>query len=409
MSKVRFRTCLRNTIYDALRSRPGWTETDSDVDFDFVWADVPWMRENFDGLHLKEHQRVNHFRNHYELTRKDLMVKNLKRITKQMVREDKQAEAKEMDFFPLTFILPSEYHMFVEEFKRAPHTWIAKPIGKAQGRGIFLFNELKDVKEWKKALDTRGAKKEEDDVEVYVAQRYIENPYLIGGKKFDLRIYALVTSYTPLTVWLYRSGFARFSSGRFSMEKGDISNTYVHLTNVAIQKTAANYDKEQGCKWDLAAMKLFMMSKHGPEAINAMMYGMELIIIRSLQSVQKVMMNDRHCFELYGYDIMIDDALKPWLIEVNASPSLSADTPDDHELKVGMLEDMLDVIDFEKRLTGREDQIGGFDLIHNANGSYVKDKSPMGRTTLGCHNNRRRARQRMAAAQRARGLTVVTG
>jgi hypothetical protein len=50
MTKVRFRTCLRNTIYDALRNRPGWTETDSDSDFDFIWADVPWMREHFDGF-----------------------------------------------------------------------------------------------------------------------------------------------------------------------------------------------------------------------------------------------------------------------------------------------------------------------------------------------------------------------
>lgn len=38
-----------------------------------------------------------------------------------------------------------------------------------------------------------------------------------------------------------------------------------------------------------------------------------------MQACQNVMINDRHCFELYGYDIIIDEALKPWLIEVTCS------------------------------------------------------------------------------------------
>ena len=51
----------------------------------------------------------------------------------------------------------------------------------------------------------------------------------------------------------------------------------------------------------------------------------------------------RACGGRYGYDIMIDEALKPWLIEVNASPSLTADTPQDYELKFGLLDDVYSV------------------------------------------------------------------
>jgi len=59
-------------------------------------------------------------------------------------------------------------------------------------------------------------------------------------------------------------------------------------------------------------------------------------------------MNDKHCFELYGYDILIDDNLKPILIEINANPSLTSNTASDNEMKVKMLDDMLTILDLEK-------------------------------------------------------------
>ena len=81
---VLFRTGFRNTIYDVLKSKYGWKETDSDTDWDFIWADVGWIRDYYDHIHLDDHQRVNHFRNHYELARKDLLVKNVNRMKKQV-------------------------------------------------------------------------------------------------------------------------------------------------------------------------------------------------------------------------------------------------------------------------------------------------------------------------------------
>jgi tubulin polyglutamylase TTLL9 len=167
--------------------------------------------------------------------------------------QERYAEAAQYNFFPLTFVVPSEYRMFVEEFKRSGGTWIMKPIGRAQGQGIFLFNKLSQVgteDEWmvgwmddgcmhacstsqcsiKTAVSLRhdcrcvchaapqisdwrrgcSWRPEEDDTapppETYLAQRYVDAPYLVGGKKFDLRIYALVTNYSPLRVMLYRCG-----------------------------------------------------------------------------------------------------------------------------------------------------------------------------------------------------------
>ena len=67
-------------------------------------------------------------------------------------------------------------------------------------------------------------------------------------------------------------------------------------------------------------------------------------MIQSLKAVQNVMVNDRHCFEMYGYDIIVDRDLKPWLLEVNASPSLTTTTLADRILKMTLLNDTFDIV-----------------------------------------------------------------
>uniref|UniRef100_A0A2K6EEL0 Tubulin--tyrosine ligase-like protein 9 n=1 Tax=Propithecus coquereli TaxID=379532 RepID=A0A2K6EEL0_PROCO len=368
-ASIRFKTTLTNTLMDVLRHRPGWVEVKDEGEWDFYWCDVSWLRENFDHTYMDEHVRISHFRNHYELTRKNYMVKNLKRFRKQLEREAGKLEAAKCDFFPKTFEMPCEYHLFVEEFRKNPGiTWIMKPVARSQGKGIFLFRRLKDIMDWRK--DTRSSDDQKDDIPVenYVAQRYIENPYLIGGRKFDLRVYVLVMSVN------------------------------VHLTNVAVQKTSPDYHPKKGCKWMLQRFRQYLASKHGPEAVETLFSDMDNIFVKSLQSVQKVIISDKHCFELYGYDILIDQDLKPWLLEVNASPSLTASSQEDYELKTCLLEDTLHVVDMEGRLTGREKRVGGFDLMWNDGPVSREEGAPellgMGNfvtnTHLGCVNDRKK-------------------
>ena len=77
------------------------------------------------------------------------MVKNLKRYKKQQEKEGRPEDAAAYGFFPTTYNLPGDYSLFVEEFKRIQGVWIMKPVGKSQGRGIFLFNKLTQIAQWK--------------------------------------------------------------------------------------------------------------------------------------------------------------------------------------------------------------------------------------------------------------------
>lgn len=413
---VRFRCSFHNTVYDVLKAR-GFKETDAELDWDLFWCDKEWIHEVFDHIHLQSHQRVNHFRNHYELTRKDLLVKNLKRAQRQAQRDCLDEEARGYAACsPATFFLPTEYSIFVEEFKKQQSSgtiWIMKPIGSAQGKGIFLFDKLNQISAWKQAPKwlqreadndrkrTTDEEEQKKEAQPYVVQKYLANPLLIGGKKFDLRLYVLVTSYNPLVVYMYRSGFARFSHTRFSMNAEDLSNAMIHLTNVAVQKQSDNYDEKRGGKWDLHHLKLYLMSVEDPEKVNGLFVGIQDVVLFSLLAVQKVMIQDKHCFELYGYDIMIDSDLKPWLIEVNASPSLSANTSNDYDMKFALLDDTLTILDFEKYLTGAETQIGGYDLLYK-NGSRVCPPPSAGyRSYLGCNNNRLDQLKRLSRAYAA--------
>jgi tubulin polyglutamylase TTLL9 len=88
------------------------------------------------------------------------------------------------------------------------------------------------------------------------------------------------------------------------------------------------------------------MSKYQVERTNLCFYKIQEVVIKTLESVQKVMSAERsHSFELYGFDVLLDSKLNPWLIEVNGSPSMTANTFSDQEMKMGILDDTLSVVD----------------------------------------------------------------
>ncbi|SBS84508.1 ATP-dependent DNA helicase UvrD, putative (UvrD) [Plasmodium ovale curtisi] len=420
---IKFRTDFRNTIYDLFLHRK-WELTTHETEWNLCWSEKDWISEVYDTLSLKNDQFVNHFRNFYELTRKDLLAKNIKRLKKQSEKNKgglaTGGGTENLDITPVTFVLPLEYNMFLEEFKKKSNCmWIMKPIGKSQGKGIFLFDKISQIREWSgtkvrppEEKERRGERhiersNERDSGkasggvaasavsavsvvntasppagavggEHYVVQEYISNPLLIGGKKFDIRLYVLVLSYSPLTIYIYRSGFARFSHSYFRNEKNNMNDITMHLTNVSIQKNTQGYDDTVGGKWFLRELFLYMKSRYGQDKIMTMIKNIESCIVQSFLAVHKVIINDKNCFELYGFDILIDSTLKPWLIEVNSSPSFSANTTDDYNLKFNLLDELMTLINIEKYDIPHTDRLGDFDCIY-------RNGHPCSSSRLGAH------------------------
>eukprot|EP00727_Mastigamoeba_balamuthi_P008630 m51a1_g439 hypothetical protein (736) ;mRNA; r:71195-76891 len=367
----------------------------SEEPWDLAWVNKEWMLETFNSggaPRLREWQRVNHFPNFYEISRKDLLWKNLKRARRTPDVHGNRPDPAAYDFLPQSYYMPREYALFAEEFKRTPGAlWIMKPIGGSQGKGIFLVQTLSQVAPWRRASLLRGKgvlpTSASEVAEEYVVQRYIERPLLIGGKKFDLRLYTLVLSYTPLVAYIYRSGFARFSHYRYSTDSATVGNAYVHLTNVA--KHSEAYTGR--CKWEVSNVRKYVLSAYGPQAAASLFDDIQATIVRSLVVAQPVIIQDRHCFELYGYDVLIDSAMKPWILEVNSCPSMTAENDEDRRLKSALLHDTLDLVYLWRpdpspgHSPGQQqapEHYGGFDLVYF-------DRKPTAKASfIGCANPR---------------------
>ncbi|CAH8561767.1 unnamed protein product [Schistosoma turkestanicum] len=390
MSRIKCATDLEKSAITNNFEARGWVIVHPDEDWNIFWASVQSVHiifNNDTSYRLSDNQIINHFPNHFELTRKDLMVRNIKRYRRELEKDGNPFAVKDetgryifLDFIPVTYMLPQDYNLFAEEFKRNPSsTWIMKPSGKARGVGIFLINKLSQLKRWSRNGRSGLISAAPICRDAYVISRYIENPLLIGGKKFDLRLYVLVTSFRPLKAYVYKLGFCRFCTVRYNSDVSELDNMFVHLTNVSIQKHGIHYNSVHGGKWTTENFRLWLEGTKGKSISDKLFDEVHWIIVHSLKAVANVMINDRHCFECYGYDIIIDENFKPWLIEVNASPSLSATTASDRILKYKLVNDVINIVvpcgtmpDVKSNKNVTKEGMGQFDLLYDEEKALVE-------------------------------------
>ncbi|XP_045068006.1 tubulin polyglutamylase TTLL4 isoform X2 [Coregonus clupeaformis] len=286
---------------------------------------------------IREYQKLNHFPGSFQIGRKDRLWRNLSKMQAQFGK-------REFSFFPRSFVLPQDIKLLRKawEDRGSRQKWIIKPPASARGIGIQVIHKWSQMPRKRPLL----------------VQKYLHKPYLISGNKFDLRIYVYVSSYDPLRVYVFQDGLVRFASVRYSSSMKSLSNKFMHLTNYSVNKKNSEYQSNdsdkacQGHKWALKALWQYL----GSRGVNTTLIWekikdivMKTIIASDTYVNTRVKMHLRSpysCHELFGFDVMLDENLKPWVLEVNISPSLHSNTALDVAIKGQMIRDVLNLAGF---------------------------------------------------------------
>lgn len=315
-----------------------------------IWSDCQWTDNKADPKWLNELKRgqcINYFPDSSETFRKDTLTENINLYAEKY-------PWLFSDILPKSWNLPKQYKEFIafledHQEEQAKQYFIIKENDEQRGVGIRVTD------------DPKGELTSASDV---VVSKYIGNPLLVDGCKFDFRIHVLVASLEPFTVYVHHEGLMRMASVFYeNPSKANRDNLYMHLTNLSLNKFNEN-SVHTGLSGDsflpsdcegklLRSFDTFIAGVEKMKAkgdnradIHKMLKQMDDLIGKVLiasypdmkanyekQFGKITTWGESHgqknsasqCFQVLGFDIMFDEHYKPWFIEVNHNPDFVDD------------------------------------------------------------------------------------
>jgi tubulin--tyrosine ligase len=203
-----------------------------------------------------------------------------------------------------------------------PAMWIVKPSAGCKGAGITVCQTSADVVAVIEAAETAAAAEGRSGCGLYAVQEYIADPFLIGGRKFDIRVWAMIAP--PFDIYVYNQGSCRTASVPY--DRDDVSALLSHLTNHGLQESSPTFGQfEAGNElWYSALSRILEERTGGKTFAEVVAPQIDRIVVDSLFAAKELLEVGSHerfeCFQIFGFDLLLDAQLRLHLVEINGSP-----------------------------------------------------------------------------------------
>ncbi len=350
-----------------------WAETEFKTYSDLFWS--PLSKDiNYNNAQ-NNRQYVNHLEYHK-------VISNKKHLFLTLLKHCENKSYNLFSFFPFTIILElkkEDLKNQIEQFKNVYNniekyianggnekrnnkysdlfnTYISKKVGTSQkitipqthyeGKNLWILkavnlnrgmcikvesdlekieNDIMKIKEHYKMDNLYGKKRKCKRI---ILQKYIEKPLLYHGRKFDIRLWVLFIGNQPDFVYVFKEGHLKATCEQYDSNSTDL---YIHLTNYSVQKHNAEFSKiEIGNEIPFKDLQKQFEDNNINVNFKKMIYPKICKIVRITAGAAKQrinLMNRKNCFEIFGYDFMIDENFNPFLIEINTNPGLEFSSP----------------------------------------------------------------------------------
>ena len=364
-------------VEKCLLTRPNWekiSDTTNLSSCNLIWTALS-QKINFTS-HSENSlsQVINHFECHYEISNKKILFVNL-------LRYCEYNKINLFSFYPLTIILNFKQEFFNEQIEGFKQLYcdlpslvegkgndkdkdnennnknytdyfrvnLVKRVGRTQkivipksnyiGKNLWLLKrinlnrgrEIKVLSDIGTILNEIKTCKNEKKYNYLIIQKYIEAPLLYDKRKFDIRIWVLFTFLSnnyKFEVYVFKEGHIKACSENFDLHSDDL---YVHLTNYSVQKYNKNFSKiEIGNEISFETFQNKLDQRGDGKNFKKDVFPkiIKIFAISANASKNKInILSRKNCFEIFGYDFILDNNFEPFLLEINTNPGLEESSP----------------------------------------------------------------------------------